>query len=318
MRRKSSVCMLLVALGLLTGCEGMKSRDLVVARVGDIAITRNDLIKELEQLREIQQLIDSPQAPPTSAPVVLDRADLLGVEQSLVLDAALRRELKRLGGSVTSEDRAEANKTLESQISEAGGVQLPEAYRASLIDRLAHEQAVFRANGLDTASLEAQYERNKDKYTVPCSHHILVDTEAEAEAAQVRLLGGTAFEDLAKEISKDGSSANGGDLGCMDPANFVPEFAAALESLAPGELSGVVKTDFGFHIIRRDNDGTLPKEQVVSQLLQEGISPIQERLQKDIQFANGWDLTTVSETFPLAIDPPPTVPQVPLTVNPAP
>ncbi len=60
------------------------------------------------------------------------------------------------------------------------------------------------------------------------------------------------FAELAKENSACPSSARGGSLGAFDKGQMVPEFDAAVAALKPGELSALVKTDFGYHIIRRD------------------------------------------------------------------
>lgn len=88
--------------------------------------------------------------------------------------------------------------------------------------------------------------------TVPCSSHILVETEAEALDVIARLEAGEAFADLAGEVSTDlGSSVVGGNLQCQNLQSFDPGFAAGLLPLAVGERSGVVVSSFGFHIIER-------------------------------------------------------------------
>ncbi|MES3022573.1 MAG: peptidylprolyl isomerase [Pseudomonadota bacterium] len=58
------------------------------------------------------------------------------------------------------------------------------------------------------------------------------------------------FEDLARVHSNDASSTKGGDLGWLTPGDAVPEFEAAVAALKTGELSGVVETPFGFHLIQ--------------------------------------------------------------------
>lgn len=62
--------------------------------------------------------------------------------------------------------------------------------------------------------------------------------------------GGEDFATLARRFSMDGSAEKGGDLGWMKPAEFVREFADALMMLRPGMVSGIVETQYGFHIIK--------------------------------------------------------------------
>ncbi len=80
--------------------------------------------------------------------------------------------------------------------------------------------------------------------------HILVKTEAEADAVETRLKGGEDFATVAKAVSIDkGSGAKGGDLGCNPKGVFVPEFDAAASALPVDQLSDPVQTQYGFHII---------------------------------------------------------------------
>jgi peptidyl-prolyl cis-trans isomerase SurA len=72
------------------------------------------------------------------------------------------------------------------------------------------------------------------------------------------VLGGEDFATLAKNLSADISAANGGDLGWLSPGETVPEFESAMNALSVEEISDVIRTPFGFHIIlvheRRDAD----------------------------------------------------------------
>src|SRR3989338_2981164 len=80
--------------------------------------------------------------------------------------------------------------------------------------------------------------------------HILVKTPEEAEAVRDELLGGADFEELARKRSTDTTAIRGGDLGFFQKGQFVPEFEQAVFALKKGELSGVVKTQFGHHVIK--------------------------------------------------------------------
>lgn len=62
--------------------------------------------------------------------------------------------------------------------------------------------------------------------------------------------GSEKFEDLAKKFSEDGSARAGGDLGWTRRGKFVPEFEAAAYKLEPNEISPVIETQFGFHIVQ--------------------------------------------------------------------
>ena len=89
--------------------------------------------------------------------------------------------------------------------------------------------------------------------------HILVDDEAVAKDIIAKLNKGGSFADLAKEFSKDGSSANGGDLGYFTAADVVPEFSKAAFSQDVGSFSkSAVKSDFGYHIVRVDDKRKRP------------------------------------------------------------
>jgi len=76
------------------------------------------------------------------------------------------------------------------------------------------------------------------------------------------------FEELARLHSQDGSASKGGDLGWLEPGDTVPEFENAMNTLKPGEVSDVVQSPFGFHLIqvveRKSQDVTQQKERNVA------------------------------------------------------
>lgn len=81
--------------------------------------------------------------------------------------------------------------------------------------------------------------------------HILVTSEAEAKMLLGKIKGGADFAALAKQYSKDpGSASKGGDLGYFSTGTMVEPFEKAAFSLKPGEVSGVVQSPFGYHIIK--------------------------------------------------------------------
>ena len=110
------------------------------------------------------------------------------------------------------------------------------------------------------------------------ARHILIaggtdKAKAEAEKVLAELKAGADFEALARERSADpGSAARGGDLGYFEAGRMVPEFEKAVEGLKkPGEISGLVKTQFGWHIIKlegRRPAGQRTYDEVRPELLQ--------------------------------------------------
>lgn len=81
--------------------------------------------------------------------------------------------------------------------------------------------------------------------------HILVSHEYEAKDLLKKLQDGKSFEELAKDFSLCSSAADGGDLGEFGPGMMVQPFEKALLQLKPNEVSGIVKTQFGYHLIKR-------------------------------------------------------------------
>ena len=92
------------------------------------------------------------------------------------------------------------------------------------------------------------------------ARHVLLRTSAQlsTQDAARRLeelrrqieAGQRRFEDVAREVSEDGSAASGGDLGWVSPGGFVPEFEEAMNRLGPGGLSPPVASRFGVHLIQ--------------------------------------------------------------------
>ena len=85
---------------------------------------------------------------------------------------------------------------------------------------------------------------------IRCSH-ILVEKFSLAQEILERLKKGESFALLAQQYSIDGSRKRGGDLGEFGRGMMVRPFEDAAFALKPGEISGVVKSQFGYHIIKR-------------------------------------------------------------------
>ena len=85
---------------------------------------------------------------------------------------------------------------------------------------------------------------------VHCAH-ILVKTEKEVNAILDRIKKGEKFAAIAKDVSLCPSKKRGGDLGTFGRGQMVKEFENVAFVLEKGQISGIVKTQFGYHIIKR-------------------------------------------------------------------
>jgi peptidyl-prolyl cis-trans isomerase C len=113
------------------------------------------------------------------------------------------------------------------------------------------------------------------------ARHILVPTEEEAKKAFDRVKGGEDFATVAKELSKDPGSSDGGDLGYFTKERMVPEFSAAAFALKNGEISQPVKSQFGWHVIKvedRRKKEPPPFEQVKDQIAEYLVRKAQQDL----------------------------------------
>jgi peptidyl-prolyl cis-trans isomerase D len=125
------------------------------------------------------------------------------------------------------------------------------------------DQEGLRAKATVTGQqIERAYNDNIQQYSTPeqaRASHILLKTEGkddatvkkQAEDLLAQLKKGASFEDLAKKNSQDeASAAKGGDLDYFNKGQMVPEFDKAAFTLPIGQLSDLVKTSFGYHIIK--------------------------------------------------------------------
>lgn len=121
--------------------------------------------------------------------------------------------------------------------------------------------------------VERFFEENKEELVVISARHILLNNEEHAKEVLERVKSGEEFEDVALTESLDsGSAAQGGDLGYFVRAKMIKEFSDAAFNLEIGEISGLVKTEVGYHIIKlEDKKESLNdfKEQIVMILKQD-------------------------------------------------
>lgn len=94
------------------------------------------------------------------------------------------------------------------------------------------------------------------------------DVKRRLEDLRDRLKHGADFGELARLYSQDGSAAKGGELGWLNPGDTVPEFEKAMDALQDGEISAVIQSPFGFHLImveeRRMQDMSREKERLAA------------------------------------------------------
>ena len=172
------------------------------------------------------------------------------------------------------------------------------------------------------ADVERAYNNSIEQYSTPeqvRASHILFKTEgkddaavkAKAEEVLKQAKAGADFAELAKKYSEDESSAkNGGDLDYFGKGRMVPEFDQVAFTLQPGQISDLVKTQFGYHIIKvvdkkAASTKTLAdvRQQITDQLAYERAqaqaADLAQKLQKEISKPS--DLDAVAKTQGLTV-----------------
>lgn len=162
--------------------------------------------------------------------------------------------------------------------------------------------------------MKKYYEENKDSFytdTVTASHILLKtqdnkgnelspekkkEAKKKAEEALAKVKAGEDFSKVAKEYSQDPSASNGGDLGTFGRNQMVTEFEDAAFAMKPGEISDIVETPYGYHIIkvtdRVDKQETYDdvKNQIKSILESEKYTEYVEKLKKDSKIEKKEDI----------------------------
>jgi peptidyl-prolyl cis-trans isomerase C len=255
----------------------------VLARVNGEDVTKVDfdrLIKNMEL--------------GASQPVPAERRDEIfrkALDQ-LVTYTVLTQETRARKVAVTDEEVESNIKQMRSQFPSeqeftkalaARGMSLEKLKSDTRIDisinkMMEAEAATSQAPG-DTQVREF-YDKNPDKFKqdeAVRASHILFKVEESADAATKKKVrdqaesvlkqarAGADFAELAKKHSADGSAQQGGDLNFFTKGQMVPAFDQAAFAMKPGEISDIVTTQFGYHIIKvteRRPPSTVPFEQV--------------------------------------------------------
>jgi len=236
----------LLALGLwaasadAAAADGAGEGPRVVAKVNQVDVTYDDFTIRLQLLERERGPV-----PPERYGEILRAL----VREEILYQAAVAQHLDE---EVSVKHRAEV------------------ARRQVIIEELLRRKVEASTQVSDEEARKA-YEQNQPLFsseTVGVSH-IMVKTESDAEAVQAELKAGKDFADVAKAKSQDqGSAEKGGDLGMVGRGQTEPEFEAAAFALKEGDLSGIVKTQYGYHILKGGPHATTvqPFEEVKDKL----------------------------------------------------
>jgi len=254
-----AVSLALVA-GLFLGVTGCSDKD-VAAKVNGEVIKKSELDAQVDKLKEQypqmfegadgegrlidfqQRLLDNM----INNVLIRQAAKDAGVE---VTDADVKKKIDELKAGFSTQEQFDA------ALSQAG--MDVTALEDQIRDQLVTEQLIATLNE-DTKVADKEiseyYEKNKAQFaeqSATHASHILFDKADKATAEKVlgEVKAGGDFAALAKKYSKDpASAANGGDLG-WPTTPYVAEFQAAADKLKVGEISPLVETQFGWHIIK--------------------------------------------------------------------
>jgi len=250
-----SASLILVLSFILSGCG--ESKNPVLASIGRTKITLNDFQERINNLPKRYQII------------IRNRSnDYL---QELINDTLLYNEALKKG---LDKDK-DAVKVIE------------EAKRKILIARLLKDE-VDDAIKITDEDIAEYYEANSVKYMSPeimRVSHILVPKKAEAEAILERLNKGENFDDLARAKSVDPTAQRAGDIGYFPKGQLIPEFEYACSQLEIGEVSGIVRTKLGYHIIMltdRKMPQQIPLEKVKEKVKAEIRAEKRQKLFNDL------------------------------------
>jgi len=265
---------ILISLCTLSGLYAQQLADGVAAVIGKEIILHSEIQQYMQSYimqNKLQVKPDSPIAKKikqetlnklVEQKLLLAKADddTLQVDEQM-LDMQLKQRMQYMLEQAGSEDKLE--QAFGSPIKK-----IKKDMRKVIKEQLLVEQArsqKLRELKVSRREVEQFYKSYKDSLpsmqeTVDISH-ILMQIKAseparqegyeKAEVVLAKIKDGGKFEELASQYSSDPASAKrGGDLGTISRGDFVPEFETAAYNLKDGEVSGIVETQFGYHIIQ--------------------------------------------------------------------
>lgn len=244
--------------------------DQVIARVGGEYV----LLSDLEAQYSLAQSNSNSELPPEARCQMLDqlligkllynqsKLDSIEIQDSEVesqLNARIERILGYMGGSIPQfEDYyGQSITSVKEQFREDLRQQLAvDRMRGSVVSTVkvtpAEVKAFFENIPRDSLPyFNAEVEVGEIALKAEPNETTKATTIAKMEEIKTMIESGEmTFEDAAKKYSQDGSRQGGGDLGWTKRGKFVPEFEAAAYNLEPGTMSGVVESEFGYHLIK--------------------------------------------------------------------
>lgn len=240
-----------LSLAVLSGCIGTKQPKDVVAKVGRNVFSNEDVNNRIIAMEpSMQKMFDEKE----NRVRLLDQMIQEEVLYQLAKKERLQQdsEYKKLIENI--EKQALVNYFIDKRVNQSVEVSKSEV------------ESYFKEN-------QAQY----SEYEMRKLSHILVANEAVANQALGALKKGESFAAVAKKFSTDGTKARGGDLGWVRKSDLIPDFANVAFSLTKkGSYSGLVKTQFGIHIIQYNDTRRMPPKS-----LDDAYQEISQRLLSD-------------------------------------
>lgn len=251
-----------VALMLVAGCgsSGVAASP-TWATVNGHPITKAQVVTRVGLLKVLS---------PSAAAQLAARSAYVSITQELANEYLLTQAAQKAKVTVTKQQTSTTESELTSYLDQSYGstakVQaqikkagITQADLTAYADEAALLQAyltkVVKVPAVTSQQISAYYKANPSQFQTPEEYdlrHILVKTQALAQSILQQLQKGASFQALAKKYSIDtGSAQNGGDLGYAPLSTYVTPFAQAAAKLTkPGQLSGIVHSQFGYHIIQ--------------------------------------------------------------------